>query len=112
MDAIKRRVVSLCRAMHSVAGEKLRDHQQMEGLQPLLAFGVWTHHADAFPRTVRCVESKPKLRTALVSRLEAGTRLNPHRGHDFLANEVLRCHVVLHSDVERTSFVEVTGKRT
>lgn len=50
------------------------------------------------------------LRTAIFSRLDGQTRLTPHVGYPFLANRVLRCHVVLNCE-NNTCYVEVEGRR-
>ena len=49
----------------------------------------------ACPVTSALLQSLPRVRTALFSRLGAGTRLSAHTGWDDLANHVLRCHLGL-----------------
>ena len=75
---------------------------------PLFAFDTWLATAAHFPYTRAQLERVGGLRTALFSRLDPGARLVPHYGYDFLANGVLRCHIVLQCD---RCYVEVRGER-
>lgn len=77
---------------------------------PLFAFNTWLPAANHMSFTKNIVNSVPGMRTALFSRLRPGVRLTPHRGYAFLANHVLRCHIVLEC-VDQTCYVEVNGRK-
>ncbi|CAM9689242.1 unnamed protein product [Choristocarpus tenellus] len=47
------------------------------------------------PKTTELLHKVPNIRTALFSRLGAGSRISGHRGWADLANHVLRCHLPL-----------------
>lgn len=47
------------------------------------------------PATSALLRRVPNIRTALFSRLGAGSRISGHRGWADLANHVLRCHLPL-----------------
>jgi aspartyl/asparaginyl beta-hydroxylase (cupin superfamily) len=50
---------------------------------------------DHCPFTTSLLKEIPNVRTALFSRLGAGTKLGLHTGWEDLANYVLRCHLAL-----------------
>lgn len=77
---------------------------------PLFAFHTWLPASEHMIYTSRILHNIHGLRTALFSRMEPGVRLTPHYGYSFLANNVLRCHIVLKCD-NNTCYVEVNGKK-
>ena len=60
---------------------------------PFFGFGIWIdHNCDICPEITKILKNIPNLRTALLSKLDAGTQLTPHTGWASLANNILRCH--------------------
>lgn len=77
---------------------------------PFFAFGIWrkdAEHQEKFKNTIAMLKQIPGLKTALFSRLGAGTKLTPHRGWASLANHVLRCHLGLVVPEDGRSGVQV-----
>lgn len=64
----------------------------------------------ALPEMASALQRIPGLRTALLSRLGAGTNLVPHQGWAEISNHVLRCHVPLDLPAAGCSGVTADGE--
>lgn len=62
------------------------------------------------PATTKLLQGMPNVRTALFSRLGAGSRIAGHRGWADLANHVLRCHLPLIVPVDGPCGLWVDGE--
>jgi hypothetical protein len=60
---------------------------------PFYGFGKWsTKNIIKFPIIYNFIKDIPGIKTAGLSKLSGGTKLNPHRGWGKLSNNVIRCH--------------------
>jgi aspartyl/asparaginyl beta-hydroxylase (cupin superfamily) len=76
---------------------------------PLFGFGIWRDDK-MFPKLIPLLKKIPGIKTALFSRLSAGTKLKPHQGWASLANTVLRCHLGLIVPTDGKSGIIVAGE--
>ena len=60
---------------------------------PFFAFGKWFNkYCAECPNITKILKKIPDLKTAILSKLKAGTKLEPHQGWGKLSNYILRCH--------------------
>ena len=60
---------------------------------PFYGFDTWIeHNCNLCPEITKILKQIPNLKTASLSKLDAGTKLKPHKGWANLSNYVLRCH--------------------
>jgi beta-hydroxylase len=60
---------------------------------PFLGFGKWVEkNCDKCPYITKFLKSVPNLKLAIISKLNPGMKLTPHRGWGKHSNNVLRCH--------------------
>jgi len=60
---------------------------------PFYGFGMWIpNNCQKCPGITNILKNIPGLKTALLSKLTANTKINPHQGWANLSNYILRCH--------------------
>jgi len=85
-----------------------KDHEWR--IIPFLGFGMEIRQSrELCPHTYDLAMALPGVQTALISRVPAGMSIEPHRGWAELANNVLRCHVVLQTN--KKCSLTVDGER-
>ena len=75
-------------------------HLSMNGIWkiiPINTLGIWSSYAPHFPQTCKALQ-KIDFRNAMFSKLEPNVKLKPHQGYAFIANDQLRCHLILRSN--------------
>lgn len=77
---------------------------------PVNTLGVWSPYAVHFPQTCQALQ-QIDFRNAMFSKLGPNVKLKPHRGYAFLANNQLRCHLVLQSNSKCKLVVNGRSKR-
>lgn len=77
---------------------------------PIYAFGKWCKpYSDQVPTLTNLLKKIPGLKTALFSRMDPYTKLNPHQGWAVLSNCIIRCHLGI--DIHGESYVAVGNER-